>query len=95
MLCELNWSQFAAWLKYAEIEPFGEERGDLRMAVSTSAIVNNARALEVKRPPLTTPEDFMVITRREKRRTTKARPLKSHAEYKRLVAWMTEEPSKR
>ena len=32
--------EFAAWVAYDSIEPFGEWRADLRMGIQTAAIVN-------------------------------------------------------
>lgn len=33
-------AQFAEWLAYARVEPFGEERADLRMGIVASTIAN-------------------------------------------------------
>jgi hypothetical protein len=40
MLASLPGMLFVEWMAYAEIEPFGEERADLRMAIGTAAIAN-------------------------------------------------------
>lgn len=32
--------EFVGWRIFAQVEPFGQERGDLRAAVQTAAIVN-------------------------------------------------------
>lgn len=40
MLREMSWPQFYMWTKYYELEPFGEERADLRVATTTAAIYN-------------------------------------------------------
>lgn len=63
MLEELTWEQFCGWLAYAEVEPFGERRADLRMGIEASSIVNTLRAVNsVKRLPkskLSKPTDFI------------------------------------
>lgn len=54
-------AEFAAWQAYALLEPFGEERADLRAGIiaSTIANVNRGRAT----PPFR-PKDFMPEFRR-------------------------------
>lgn len=71
MMAEISWREMNELYAYAELEPFGEEREDLRMAISTSAIANLLIGLRDtvvavnsgKRRPrpskLTTWEDFM------------------------------------
>jgi hypothetical protein len=44
-------------MAYARLEPFGEERADLRMAVLAALIANANRDPAKKREPFT-PEDF-------------------------------------
>ena len=51
-------------MAYYEIEPWGEERADLRQAMTTSAITNMHQA-QTKKPHWTKPEDFMPFTARE------------------------------
>lgn len=51
-------AEFAEWMAYYAIEPFGEERADLRQALTTSAIHNSVQA-QTKHPKWTKPEDFM------------------------------------
>jgi len=48
--------EFSEWLAYAQLEPFGEERGDLRAAIVASVMANRWRGKN-ERP--TTPMDFM------------------------------------
>lgn len=40
MLRSMSGPQFVEWMAYAEMEPFGEERADLRMAIETAALGN-------------------------------------------------------
>lgn len=63
MLAGLSSSQFDEWMQYAAVEPFGEERGDLRAGIVASVIANvhrrkNARAFR--------PSDFMPTFERKK-----------------------------
>lgn len=58
-------AEFAEWQAYYELEPWGEERADLRQAMTTSAITNLHMA-QTKKPKWVKPEDFMPFTRREK-----------------------------
>lgn len=40
MLDSITPEQFSEWLAYDQIQPFGPERDDLRMGISTSALMN-------------------------------------------------------
>jgi hypothetical protein len=40
MLAEMTSAQFAEWIAYNKLEPFGEEREDLRMGIVASTIAN-------------------------------------------------------
>ena len=40
MLSEISSTQFAEWIAYARIEPWGEERDDLRMGIIASTLAN-------------------------------------------------------
>jgi hypothetical protein len=48
--------QLTEWIAYAKLEPFGEERADLRAGIVASVIANANR--DPKRKPYK-PEDFM------------------------------------
>ena len=50
--------ELSEWKIYYELEPFGEERADLRQALTTSAVYNSIQA-QTKHPKWTKPEDFM------------------------------------
>lgn len=43
MLAEMSSAQFAEWRAYAQIEPFGEDRADLRAGIVASTIANANR----------------------------------------------------
>lgn len=40
MLRSMPGHQLPEWIAYAELEPFGEERADVRMAIQTAALGN-------------------------------------------------------
>ena len=56
MLSEISSRQFAEWMAYGRLEPFGEERDDLRMGIVASVIANSNRGKNQK--PYK-PGDFM------------------------------------
>jgi len=55
---------FIAWQQYAAIEPFGEERADLRMGILASTVVNVAMGVTGSKGKLSSPADFMPFTDR-------------------------------
>lgn len=57
LLGELSSSQLAEWLAFYQLEPWGEERADLRAGIVASTIANANRSQKQKKPY--TPEDFM------------------------------------
>ena len=40
MLRSISGSALTEWMAYASLEPFGEDRADLRMAIETASICN-------------------------------------------------------
>ena len=58
MLAEMSWPQMVAWQRYAAVEPFGEDRADLRMGILASILANVNRDPK-KRARAYTPRDFM------------------------------------
>jgi hypothetical protein len=50
--------EFAEWMAYYELEPFGEERADLRSAIVASTVANAHRDPKRRRKPFR-PLDFM------------------------------------
>ena len=54
---------FAQWMAYASIEPFGEERADVRAGIIASVIANVNRDRK-KRPEPFAPQDFMPFVER-------------------------------
>lgn len=51
MLREISYEHFLEWKTFAELEPFDEEREDIRAAQITSAIVNMGRDPKKHRKP--------------------------------------------
>lgn len=66
LLDRMSSREFAEWMAYYGIEPFGEERADLRQAYTTAAVTNLHMA-QTKNPKWTTPADFMSFTRKRER----------------------------
>ena len=58
MLASISGQQFTEWIAYAKLEPFGEERADLRMAILATLIANAIRDPD-KQPTPFEVSDFM------------------------------------
>ena len=58
MLSEMSWEQFLGWTAYTRLEPWGEERSDLRCGIIASVIANVNRDPKRKATPYN-PSDFM------------------------------------
>ena len=56
MLAEMTSLQFAEWIAFSRLEPWGEERDDLRMGLVASTIANVNRS---KGQKAFTPQQFM------------------------------------
>ena len=56
MLRQMTARQFAEWIRFAEIDPIGEERADLRMGILASALNNRWRG---KNEQPSKPTDYM------------------------------------
>jgi hypothetical protein len=56
MLAEMTSSQLSEWMAYSKVEPFGEDRDDLRMGIVASTVANANRG-KGKKP--FKPQDFM------------------------------------
>jgi hypothetical protein len=48
MLAEMTSTQFAEWMAYAQLEPWGEERADLRAGIVASTVANSMRGKKGK-----------------------------------------------
>lgn len=58
MMAKMSWRQYSAWQAYANVEPFGEERADLRAGIVASLIANVNRDTTQKPTPFSA-VDFM------------------------------------
>jgi hypothetical protein len=58
LLSEISSEELTEWMAYAELEPFGEERADLRSA-TVAAVIANANRDRKKRPQPYKVSDFM------------------------------------
>lgn len=58
LLASISSRELTEWMAYAELEPFGEERADFRIAQNTMVLANANRDPK-KRPRPYTIEDFM------------------------------------
>lgn len=67
MLARIDSRELTEWMAYAAIEPFGEERADLRAGIIAATIANANRDPK-KQPKPFQPEAFMPF--REKREPT-------------------------
>ena|SRR5690606_23677190 len=69
LLDRMSSREFSEWMAFYEIEPFGDERADLRQAMTTSAVHNSIQA-HAKNPKWTKPEDFMPYSEKAQPKTT-------------------------
>ena len=74
MLSEITSAQFAEWLAYSRIEPWGEERDDLRTGILASMIANMFRD-KGKKPAK--PSDFILNFEPEDEQTRVQRMIES------------------
>ncbi len=70
LLASLSSRQISEWMAYFALEPFGEERADLRAAL-IACLIANANRDEKKRPTPFRVEEFMPV------RETTSLPLES------------------
>ncbi len=70
MLSEISSRDFAEWIAYSRMEPWGEERDDLRMGIIASTIANANRGKNQK--PFT-PQMFMPQFEQETEEDAQAR----------------------
>jgi len=57
MLASMQSREFTEWMAYFKLEPFGEERADLRAGIIASATVN--MQMDPQKSTPTKPQDFM------------------------------------
>ena len=83
LLSSLSSRQLTEWMAYDQLEPFGERRADLRMAVLASLIANANRDPDKRREPFT-PADFMPRFEAE----PQAQPAEAHQTWQQQKAIM-------
>jgi hypothetical protein len=69
LLHRISSRELAEWQAYFRLEPFGEERADLRAAIIAATVANTARDPKRRRRPFR-PEEFMPRFGRERLRQT-------------------------
>lgn len=57
MIQEMTWDQLLGWYEYYSVEPFGEERADLRLGIMASLFVNANS--DTSKSGVARPEDFI------------------------------------
>lgn len=58
LLSRISSRELSEWMAYAEVEPFGEERADLRSGIIASTVANTARDPKKRRKPYSA-DEFM------------------------------------
>lgn len=58
LLNRISSRELSEWMAYAEVEPFGEERADLRSGIIASTVANTARDPKKRKQPYTA-DEFM------------------------------------
>jgi len=92
MLSQMSWPQFCDWVEYAELEPFGEERADMRSALIASILANVNRDPKKKTSPYTIGDFMLFPDERSSRKSARSHgraPLTSRArwgEVKQLIS---------
>jgi hypothetical protein len=64
LLSRTSSHELAEWMAYYQLEPFGEERGDLRSGIISSVIANVNRG---KGTAAYTPRDFMPFIEKQEK----------------------------
>lgn len=91
MIEEMTAEQLFCWLAYAEVEPFGEERADVRSGVATAGLANIVIAAAGGKKMLK-PSDFMPNFKPVQVQSAQFKPsgpkrrITSEEEWKRLMA---------
>ena len=67
LLARISSRELSEWIVYFEMEPFGEERADLRAGIVAATVANTARDTKRRVRPLE-PKEFMPVFERERPR---------------------------
>lgn len=65
LLARISSRELAEWAAYFSLEPFGEERADLRSAIVAATMANTARDPKKRRRAFTPPEFMPRFERRQ------------------------------
>lgn len=58
LLARVSSRELSEWMAYSQVEPWGEERADLRAGIVASTVANTARNAKKRHKPFK-PEEFM------------------------------------
>ena len=82
MLQDMTWGQLVGWHEYSLIEPFGEERRDLRMGTLAAILVNVNKKRTAK---AAVPSDFILdFTTAKKVKAAKREPITKPSTWQRV-----------
>lgn len=87
MLAEMTWQQLMEWHAYAEVEPFGEERADLRAGIVASTVANVN--IDSRKTKPFAPSDFMPSFGGEPHAGSRRKPLTDPGDWKKVKATLT------
>lgn len=92
MLRTMSWRQFTAWGAYAQVEPFGELRADLRAGQIASILANTNRD-PAKMPKPFSMWDFVIAGGEERAdtRTGKPEPVRTNEQWSGFKSAFTQE----
>lgn len=82
MLQEMTVPQFYRWMAFAQNNPIGQERADVREALNTTALINTMRFLWAKSPKAIDPKDMVPHWGEQAQRSTKEQMLAARAAWR-------------
>lgn len=68
LLARISSRELSEWMAYAQLDPFGQERGDLQAGIVAATVANTARDTDKRRRPFRA-DEFMPSFFEEKRQT--------------------------
>lgn len=86
MLDTMTFSQLQGWLAYYHLEPWGEERADLRMGITASTIANANRVKGKALTPGDFMPDFKAVAKTSAARVDERKPLTDTAKFNHMAA---------
>ena len=82
LLARISSRELTEWIAYANVEPFGEDRADIRAALIAAVIAETVRDKKKRRKPFTPAEFVKMLPRFEEE---KRRPRQTMEEQIRIV----------